>query len=86
MLLKKKKAVLLANLKKRNLEDMLDNTSVDKYWTKNISAVMEKKKKKLKINCQESARKYKNLVPSLKHAILWKCNISDMEEQIKKDE
>jgi len=57
MLLKKKKAVLLANLKKRNLEDMLDNTSVDKYWTKNISAVMEKKKKKLKINCQESARK-----------------------------
>jgi hypothetical protein len=29
---------------------LLDNTSLYKYWTKNISAVMEKKKNKLKIN------------------------------------
>jgi hypothetical protein len=45
MLLKKKKAVLLANLKKRNLEDICWTTQAwTKYWTKNISAVMEEKK------------------------------------------
>jgi hypothetical protein len=29
---------------------LLDNTSLGKYWTKYVSAVMEKKKNKLKIN------------------------------------
>jgi len=40
LLKKKKKAVLLTNLKKRNLEDICWTTQA---WTKNISTVMEEK-------------------------------------------